>query len=516
MKSIGKLLLPLFAALWAIGALNNPLRAQMQGSASTMIENSLSAVVTVAVFKDDVTKKLLGFRGNTDAAYEKQLDLTGAVSTGSGFVILQGNKKYVVTNAHVVENAKEEEKSIYVYSIDQTRYEVKVLGGDSFYDFAILEFTDSPGTELTSLAFAPIDARLGEKVYAIGNPLGEYPYSVSDGIISALNRVRNGITGKFGFLQSTATVIWGNSGGPLINEKGQVVGINSQIAFAEDADLWQPQINFALESAICKRLTNDIFANKGRIIRAYLGLEVSETYEELEDSVTGYYRWMVRDRFPVINQVFEQTPAFEALQNAKGSYITRVNGKLVRNIEELLGEFEKLKPGKPVSLTLLSKDGVDTASATFIPEELTDVRLAELPKYTLAKDPSFTFSEKDKQLVLHFKPEEPVEPVSEEVRSADEDDNDDNPVEPLPESPPLDYRVLGLGAMKGFGRQPDIFRIETLSDLGAALRLYGLYGECDLFLKPVLTDDPDDYSDVATSRYYMSEDPWTVRKVLWY
>jgi S1-C subfamily serine protease len=145
-------------------------------------------------------------------------------------VTLKNGTKYVITNAHVIENALDEEGSIYVYSINRTKYEVKVLGGDSFYDIAVLEFVDTPGPEITTVKFKTEEPRLGEPVYAIGNPLGEYPYSVTDGIISAKNRVRGCYTGKFGFLQTTATVIWGNSSGPLVDAKGDVAGINSQIS----------------------------------------------------------------------------------------------------------------------------------------------------------------------------------------------------------------------------------------------------------------------------------------------
>ena len=109
--------------------------------------------------------------------------------------------------------------------------------------------------------------------------MGSYPYSVTDGIISAKNRARGGLTGKFGFLQHTATIIWGNSGGPLINEKGEVVGVNSQIAFATAPDgsqVLQQQINFSLEPKITERLINEVLNNNGRVKRSYIGLEVAQ------------------------------------------------------------------------------------------------------------------------------------------------------------------------------------------------------------------------------------------------
>ncbi len=157
-------------------------------------------------------------------------------------------KKYVITNAHVISSASPGKGNITVFSINRDKYDMEVIGGDSFYDLAILAFITPPGPELTTMAFRQDEIRIGEPVYAIGNPMGIFPYSISDGIISAKNRVRNAApTGRMGFLQSTASVFQGNSGEPLIDMKGLVVGINSQL-FATDF-AGQPevlsQINFA-------------------------------------------------------------------------------------------------------------------------------------------------------------------------------------------------------------------------------------------------------------------------------
>ncbi|MFA5196616.1 MAG: trypsin-like peptidase domain-containing protein, partial [Bacteroidales bacterium] len=179
--------------------------SQTQPTLSDILENVLSSVVTVSVERTEDTKQLLGFRGSeAETAYEKILDLSNSKGSGSGFIIEKNGKKYVITNAHVIENASELAGSIYIYSINRKKYEAKVVGGDSFYDIAVLEFITPPGTEVSTVYFSAKNPRIGEKVFALGNPLGEYPYSVSDGIISAKNRIRSGLTGKFGFLQSTA------------------------------------------------------------------------------------------------------------------------------------------------------------------------------------------------------------------------------------------------------------------------------------------------------------------------
>src|SRR5687768_3503892 len=95
-----------------------------------MLEKVISSVVTVAVYKIDDTKQALGFRGVADQAYEKILDLSNTKTTGSGFVIERNGKKYIITNAHVVENASNESDALYVFSVNRTKYEVKIVGGD--------------------------------------------------------------------------------------------------------------------------------------------------------------------------------------------------------------------------------------------------------------------------------------------------------------------------------------------------------------------------------------------------
>ncbi len=364
-------------------------------SHSDMLERALSSVVTVAVYKTTPLKRTLGTRGDSEnagnTAYEQNLDLTGAVSSGSGFVVERNGKHYVVTNAHVVDAVADAPGSLYVFSISRKKYEVSVVGGDTFYDFALLEFTTKPGREITSIKFRTTEPRIGETVFAIGNPLGEYPYTVSDGIISAKNRVRGGITGKYGFIQSTATTIWGNSGGPLVDTRGEVVGINSQIAFAEmeQAMIWQPQINFALESAISRRLLNDMLTNNGRVRRAYLGLELVQEYNitAYRDDAPEYH---LKDALPVVSGIIAGAPA-AALSARTGHQVTAVNGVTVRNLEEALGEFEKLAPNSTVRLAL--QKGATKEEVAFTTGTLDPSRLSALARYVMEEKQSIRLQE---------------------------------------------------------------------------------------------------------------------------
>ncbi len=132
------------------------------------LERALSGVVTVAVLEVSGEDQVLGYAGGaksyTDIAYEKALDMSSAFSNGSGFVIEYGGTYYVLTNVHVIDAASGEPGSIIVYSITREQYPMKVVGGDSFYDLAILAFDGKePGEELQPLSFSGQAAELAQK-----------------------------------------------------------------------------------------------------------------------------------------------------------------------------------------------------------------------------------------------------------------------------------------------------------------------------------------------------------------
>jgi len=469
--------------------------------APDMLEDVLSSVITVGVHKTDFAKRTLGFRGSgvSEIAYEKALDLAGAVTSGSGFVIEKNGKKYVITNAHVIENALDEEGSIYVYSINRTKYEVKVLGGDSFYDIAVLEFIDAPGSEISTVKFKSEEARLGEPVYAIGNPLGEYPYSVSDGIISAKNRVRGSYTGKFGFLQTTATVIWGNSGGPLVDIKGDVAGINSQIAFASTPSgeqMWQSQINFALEAKLSERLVNEIIENNGRVLRTYLGVEIGQHYEYDMDWL-GYWYLTGADEMPVLTGVLPDAPSYSTLTPYIGSSITRVNGVEVRNTEEVLGELEKIKPNNPVSITF-SSDGVES-KISLSSKLLTSAELESIARFVLDQNPNVEVNYNDVMLSLA--------PLSTEYfyifDGYDFYDAEEDMVNKK-------YYVVAAG-VSGEMLQ-NMWIVKELKDFGAAMKLSGLSGVIDIYA----FDPSSESEEIQLFRQNLSGDDYIVKTTLYY
>jgi S1-C subfamily serine protease len=500
----------LFTAVFFFTSISILFSQTAQPSLSDVLENVMSSVVTVAVEKTDGTKQLLGFRGQTsDIAYEKALDLSNSKSSGSGFVIQKNNKKYIITNAHVIEQASELQGSVYVYTINRSKYEVKIIGGDSFYDIAVLEIIGTPGPEIKPITFATKDSRVGEKVFAVGNPLGEYPYTVSDGIISAKNRVRNGITGKFGFLQSTATVIWGNSGGPLVNEKGQVVGINSQIAFANSGNqqIWQPQINFALEGILSNRLIDNIINNNGRVKRCYLGIQLSQAYEySAALKLMGGDGWMLIDSLPVITGSISGSPAEKSLKDKIGYKIIKIGNTDIRNLQEALGEFELLVPGAIAKLTIKRGNSIEVINITT--EELTPTKNQAIAYSGFETDNSIKLTSVDGYTYISFNQGENIV-QKEGKRSGGLNQGGKLRGEDITSGK---WRIVAAGYDSD--NYKSMWKIKELSDLGAALRLTSSIGVIDLYLTKAGSNSDD---DVQVKRIGFAGDDLNKSKaVLWY
>jgi serine protease DegQ len=486
-------------------------------TAPEMLDKVLSAVVTVAVYETDVAMKPLGFRGNSsDLAYAKALDLSSSKGSGSGFIIQQGGRYYIITNAHVVQSASNTDGSIYVYTIGNKKYKAKIAGGDTFYDIAVLEFVSAPGSEISALKFKTTEPRIGEQVFAIGNPLGDYPFTVTDGIISAKNRVRAGISGiygRFGFLQSTATVIWGNSGGPLVDANGDVAGINSQIAFADQGNtqIWQPQINFALQADIAQRLVNDILSNDGLIKRAYIGVEISR--DLVDDSkvqyLIGYGNGATVNPNPVISGVIPESPAATALSMYKGYTVTAVNNEEVKNVQDILGVFEKIIPGQSVTFNLAKEAQRATVKVTAGTSDASEN--ANIGNYALqlwgcrplAQQGGLTLNFFDRKIYSNYQ-----QSATENILNIGKKSKLSSDV--LFDG---DWLVVAAGLLNGENSQ--IWTVKDVTDLGTTLRLCGTNGIIDvvLFRRGA---DPSDESNYISKRFVLSGRDYIYKQTLWY
>lgn len=270
-------------------------------------------------------------------------------SDGSGFVIDASG--YIVTNAHVVDNANK----VTVILADKTQLPARVMGIDRSSDLALLKI--SPGKR--SLAVIQLGdsskVRVGDTVYAIGNPFG-LDGSMSSGIVSAIGRqieAPNGFSIR-NVIQTDAAVNPGNSGGPLIDAYGQVVGVNSQI---ESRAEQFAGIAFAIPSNTVKNIVNEL-RQKGQASHAWLGIQGTDVTDEMAEKAK-----LPTNRGVIISNVIPGGPGEKAglrgmVQTggssvAVGDVIVELDGAPVATMEDLLTAVEKHRVGERVKLDVI-------------------------------------------------------------------------------------------------------------------------------------------------------------------
>ncbi|WP_105532916.1 DegQ family serine endoprotease [Solimicrobium silvestre] len=259
---------------------------------------------------------------------------------GSGFIVSQDG--YVLTNAHVVDGADE----VYVKLTDKREFKAKVIGIDKRTDVAVVKIE---GTKLPWLAIGDSDKiKAGEWVIAIGSPF-DLDNSVSAGIVSAKSRD----TGDFlNLIQTDVAVNPGNSGGPLINMRGEVVGINSQIYSRSGGFMG---ISFAVPIDEAMRVVDQL-RSTGKVSRSRIGIKLSEVPKDVAESFG-----LSKGQGAFISMVEPGLPADKAGIVA-GDIVLEFNGQPVTKWTELSRIVANTKPGTKSAVTLWSKGKTRTVT----------------------------------------------------------------------------------------------------------------------------------------------------------
>lgn len=303
----------------------------------------------------------------------------GGGSQGSGWVYTEklGDGGYITTNAHVVRNAR----SVRVQFYDGEVVSATVVGADALTDVAVLKVSPRPG--IFPARRAP-DANLqqGEKVFAFGSPFG-FKFSMSEGIVSALGRVAGPafeIGGFSNFIQTDAAVNPGNSGGPLVDSRGRVVGMNVAIATAraEHGTSNEGQsagISFAIPVATVEFVVEQLITT-GRVGRGFLGI----SFDRQVDGVAINDGTRYRGTGLLVSEVNRGGPA-DIAGLRRGDVITAINGQSVRDFLALRGIVGSSRPGEHVTVKFWRKGAGDgTASGAFMDSTVT---LGEMPPEAL-------------------------------------------------------------------------------------------------------------------------------------
>ena len=249
---------------------------------------------------------------------------------GSGFVI--DEKGIVITNNHVIQGAED----IYIRLDDGREYKAKVIGADPLSDIAVLKIDSKE--KFIPVKFGDSDkARIGDWVIAIGNPLG-LSGTVTSGIISARNR-DIGMNRYEDFIQTDASINVGNSGGPLFNMDGDVIGINTAI-FGRGGSIG---IGFAIPSNGAKKVIEQLI-KFGETKRGWLGVRIQTVSKEIADAEK-----LDRPRGALVASVAENSPSDKAGIKA-GDIILEFDGKLINTMNELPRIVAEKEVGKKVNV----------------------------------------------------------------------------------------------------------------------------------------------------------------------
>ncbi len=257
-----------------------------------------------------------------------------AVSGGSGVIISPNGE--ILTNYHVVASMGSTDNSLEVKTSDLKTYKATVLGKDKELDIALIKI------DATHLPFAKLGdsdgLRIGEWVVAIGNPFG-LEHTVTQGIISAKGRKLD--TGVSSFLQTDAAINRGNSGGPLLNLKGEVIGINTAINPAGQ------NIGFAVPISQVNRILKDLRSGKP-VSRGYLGIGPAELDQAYQDALG------VKEG--VVVSTVEKGQAADKAGLQRLDVITALDGQPVRNPDEVVAVVSGRRAGDTLKLTIF-RDG---------------------------------------------------------------------------------------------------------------------------------------------------------------
>lgn len=258
---------------------------------------------------------------------------------GSGVIVRKtGNTYYVLTNNHVAGSATK----ISIKLNDEREFEGKLVGADSRIDVALVSF-ESKDSSIPVATLGDSDkVQPGDICMAFGAPLG-YSQSVTQGIISAVGRSESHMSAISDYIQTDAAINQGNSGGPLVNIYGEVIGINTWIASSSGGSVG---LGFAipinnLKSAI------DSFITKGKIVYGWVGISLLDIPVEYKDDlgVNG-----IEGAFAA--EIFANSPAFKGGIKA-GDYITEVNGKKVKSTNQLVRDIGNLEAGTSATFSVI-------------------------------------------------------------------------------------------------------------------------------------------------------------------
>ena len=273
-----------------------------------------------------------------------------SASSGSGFIITQDG--YIVTNHHVVSGAS----SVTVTLYDGREYPATVVGSDSDYDVAVLKIN---ATDLQPVTLGNSSSvNVGDSVLAIGNPLGELTFSMSQGIVSCCDRAINVDGTPFNMIQVDASINPGNSGGPLMNLYGEVVGIVSA-KYSSYSDTTVEGLGFAIPIGDVQAIITDIMENGQVTDKPSFGITAGTMTEQMAA------QYQIEQKSGAFVYSVNKGGAGEKAGLRMGDVITKVDSTDIASMEDLTAAKKGHKAGDTVTVTYFRDGSSHTTSLTF-------------------------------------------------------------------------------------------------------------------------------------------------------
>ena len=298
------------------------------------------------------------YNANVDSCVSINASATGynffmqpvkTASSGSGFIITEDG--YIVTNYHVIKNSTDVEVTLD----SGVTYTAQVVGGDESYDIAVLKVDPGEDKLQPVVLGTSSSLQVGDEIVAIGNPLGELTFSMSEGIVSCVNREINVDGTPFNMIQITAAINEGNSGGPLFNIYGEVVGIVSAKYSSSSSGNSVEGLGFAIPMDDVGSMIKDIMENGQVTTRPYLGISA---YYNSQPQVSGVSAGVY------VESVEAGGPAEKAGLQA-GDVITMIGSSIITNRDDISSLSKTYKAGDTVTITYVRDGQVATTELTF-------------------------------------------------------------------------------------------------------------------------------------------------------
>ena len=340
----------MYAAVFTMAAMQT--QAASSVDFSNLVEQVSPAVVSVSVVKKMTQEELIQqqipeilkrFFGNQVIVPQQQAQQE-KTAYGSAFFISKDG--YLLTNHHVVEDASK----VTIMFNDRREIDATIVGSDARTDVALLKVN---GSNFPELRTGNVDRlKVGEPVLAIGSPFG-FDYSASAGIVSAKMRNMMGET-SVPFIQTDVALNPGNSGGPLFNQNGEVVGVNSRIFSGTGGYMG---LSFSIPIDVAMDVAEQLKKN-GKVTRSYLGVMLQDIDRNLAESYN-----LSKPEGSLVTQVAPNSPAARAGFKA-GDVILKYNGLPISRTSDLLNYLNRTSPNQNIQLQVLRDDKIRNISAT--------------------------------------------------------------------------------------------------------------------------------------------------------